>query len=75
MAFDHQDYAIGLSFLPVDDHTYQQAPYEEISAEQYEEEMAAFSGIDTRKFWTFETHTDTTETVANLACTGGACLF
>lgn len=74
--FEHQDYAIGLSFLPVDDHTYQQAPYEEISAEQYVELSKVFEDVDMEKFWQFENaHTDTTETAANLACVGGACLI
>ena len=73
--FDHQDYAIGLSFLPVDDHTYQQAPYEEISAEKYAELAKDFEKVDLNKFWDFEVQVDTTETVANLSCTGGACLI
>lgn len=74
--FKHQDYAIGLSFLPIDDHTYQQAPYEEITEEQYNELSKAFDGIDMEKFWQYENSSqDTTETTANLACVGGACLI
>lgn len=74
--FEHQDYTIGLSFLPADDHTYQQAPYEEITAEQYEQMAEVFKDIDVQAFWNFENASrDTTETAANLACVGGVCLI
>lgn len=72
----HQDYAIGLSFLPIDDHTYQQAPYEEITEEEYNSLSKIFDDVDMDKFWEYEdSKHDTTETVANLACVGGACLI
>lgn len=74
--FKHQDHTIGLSFLPVDDNSYAQMPYEEITAEQYAELSKAFDNIDMREFWKFENaNSDTTETAANLACTAGACLI
>lgn len=74
--FMHQDHTIGLSFLPVDDNSYAQMPYEEITAEQYAELSKVFETIDTKDFWRFENaNSDTTETAANLACVAGACLI
>lgn len=74
--FKHQDHTIGLSFLPLDDSSYAQMPYEEITKEQYEEMSKIFEAIDMRKFWEFENPSrDTTEAAANLACTSGACLI
>ncbi len=40
--FENWDKVGGISFLPRDDHAYQQAPYTEITEEQYEEALAAF---------------------------------
>ena len=74
--YEHQDYAIGLSFLPVDDHTYVQAPYEAITEEQYTEMLEAFPPLSEDDFWKFENgFLDTTEAAQNLACVGGACLL
>ena len=74
--YKHQDHTIGLSFLPLDDSSYAQMPYEEITEQQYVELSKIFEGIDTRKFWEFEDRSrDTTEAAANLACTAGACLI
>lgn len=74
--FEHQDYAIGLSFIPVDDSTYAQMPYEEITAEKYEELNAEFKDVDMLDFWKYEARgKDTTEVAQNLACTAGACVL
>ena len=73
--FEKQDFTVGLSFLPTDDHIYEQAPFEEITAEQYEQLSRQFESVDMGKFWEFEIQSDTTETAQNLACTGGACLI
>lgn len=74
--YKHQDHTIGLSFLPLDDATYAQMPYEEITAEQYGELSKAFESVDMNNFWEFENSgVDTTETAANLACVAGACLL
>lgn len=61
----------GVSFLPHSDHIYQQAPYQEITAEEYAEwEKKVPQGVD----WT-ELEESTDETIASkeLACTAGAC--
>jgi ribonucleoside-diphosphate reductase alpha chain len=66
------DNVSGVSFLPRDTGTYRQAPYEEITKEQYEELVAKqFQGtID----WTeFHEETDQTEGSQLLACTGLSC--
>lgn len=71
--FDHFDDITGLSFLPFDDHTYAQAPYQPISREAYERLQALMpKEID----WTLMKHyekTDMTTVSQELACTGGQC--
>ena len=60
----------GVSFLPYDGGTYRQAPYEEISAEQYEEMAKDEVTLD----WNlFKEVTDNVEGAQTLACTAGAC--
>lgn len=74
--FNNQEYAVGISFLPADDHTYVQAPYEEITEERYNELAVDFPVMTEEGFWQFENgFTDTTEAAQNLACVGGACLL
>ena len=67
----HFDEISGVSFLPHSDHTYQQAPYEDCSKEQYEDLLAKTpKTID----WTeFTEEKDNTEGAQTLACTGGSC--
>ncbi len=63
----------GVSFLPVSDHIYAQAPYEEISQEKYDELL---SKLPTEIDWTglsnFEKE-DNTEGMQTLSCVGGYC--
>ena len=67
----HFDEISGVSFLPHSDHTYQQAPYEDCSKEQYEELLAKTPKVID---WTeFVEETDNTEGAQTLACTGGTC--
>ena len=67
----HFDEISGVSFLPHSDHTYQQAPYEDCSKEQYEELLAKTPAVID---WTeFVEETDNTEGAQTLACTGGSC--
>lgn len=69
--YRHIDDLSGVSFLPKDNGTYRQAPYEEITKEQYEKLLATQNlNID----WTeFHEETDNTENMKTLACTAGAC--
>jgi ribonucleoside-triphosphate reductase len=61
----------GVSFLPYSDHTYVQAPYEDISEEQYKE-MLANSVLEVDWSEMIE-ETDNTEGSQTLACVGGSC--
>lgn len=61
----------GVSFLPRDNGTYRQAPYEEITKEKYEE-LLSTQNLDID--WTeFHEETDNTENSKTLACTAGVC--
>ena len=62
----------GLSFLPRSNHVYRLAPYEEITADQYEELVARFPQIDFSKLVLYE-HEDATEVKKELACVAGTC--
>lgn len=63
----------GISFLPRSDHTHQQAPYQEISREQYEDAVANMPQyFDWSQLEQFEKE-DTTENMKDLACTAGVC--
>ena len=68
--YNNFDTCSGVSFLPFSEHSYEQAPYEEITRDQYEKlakEMP--KGIE----WDITEQSDTTEGAQTLACVGGAC--
>jgi ribonucleoside-diphosphate reductase alpha chain len=68
--YNNFDSVSGISFLPYSDHTYKQAPYEEISKEAYDELFKEFP----KDFsWDIEEASDTTEGAQTLACVGGSC--
>ena len=63
----------GVSFLPYADHSYQQAPYQEITAKEYKEwQKKTTSNIDWDLIKEYEKE-DMTENTKELACTAGAC--
>jgi ribonucleoside-diphosphate reductase alpha chain len=67
----HFDEISGVSFLPYSNHTYQQAPYEDCSEEEYKEQLAKTPNrIDWADFLEQEDNTTGQQT---LACTAGAC--
>lgn len=70
--WNHWDEICGVSFLPREDdnHTYAQAPYEEITAEQYEELKAQVPDVD---FSEYTEVADNTTSSQELACTAGVC--
>jgi len=71
--YEHFDEVSGVSFLPHSDHTYQQAPYEDCTQEEYlklKEEMP--TGIDWALISKYELE-DTTTGSKTLACTGNVC--
>jgi len=61
----------GVSFLPRDNGSYRQAPYEEIDEAKYNE-LLGLQNVDIN--WVeFMEETDTTTSAKELACTAGAC--
>ena len=69
----HFDSMSGISFLPRSDHTYTQAPYEEIDKDTYKKLKADMpKTIDWKQLAEFETG-DNTTVQPELACTAGAC--
>ena len=71
--WDNFDICSGISLLPVSDHVYQQAPYEDISAEKYKELVAEMpKDVDWSDLEQYEMEDNTTGS-QELACVGGAC--
>jgi ribonucleoside-diphosphate reductase alpha chain len=70
--YNNFDSIIGVSFLPHSDHSYQQAPYQECTKEQYEELLAKMPEIDWDELNTFEKEDGTTGT-QEFACGAGGC--
>lgn len=68
----HWDSIVGLSFLPYDEHHYQNAPYEEITPEQYEAAKQAFPELDFSQLSQYETRDDRNRAL-DYACLSGAC--
>ena len=67
------DLCSGISLLPYSDHVYQQAPYEDIDADKYDELVAAMpEGVDWEDLGKYEQEDNTTGS-QELACVGGAC--
>jgi len=67
------DEVSGISFLPFSDHTYAQAPYQDIVGEEYERAYKQMpSSIDWSKLADYEKE-DTTSGGRELACTADAC--
>jgi len=69
--WDHWDEVCGLTFLPKTDHVYQQAPYEEISAEEYELSVDTMLEVDWDALAKFERGDRVN--YQELACAGGSC--
>jgi ribonucleoside-diphosphate reductase alpha chain len=71
--WENFDLCSGISLLPVSDHVYQQAPYEDISKEKYQELIQQMPmNVDWNDLEQFEKEDNTTGS-QELACTGGAC--
>ena len=69
----HFDSMSGISFLPRSDHTYTQAPYEEIDKDTYKKLKSEMpKTIDWKQLAEFETG-DNTTVQPELACTAGGC--
>ena len=71
--YKHFDEVSGVSFLPHSDHTYQQAPYQDIGKTEYEELLSLMpKAIDWAKLSDYETE-DTSKGSQTFACVGGSC--
>jgi ribonucleoside-diphosphate reductase alpha chain len=68
--WDNRDSYNGLSVLPFSEHTYKQAPFEDITKEQYEEMCKNLTNIDLSNVREEEDNTDLS---GEIACSGGAC--
>lgn len=68
------EYLSGVSFFPMDDHSYRQAPYQDCTKEQYEELLAKMpKDVDWGKLAEYEKE-DTTTSSQELACSApGGC--
>ena len=72
--FKNFDLASGISFLPHSDHTYEQAPYQDITPAQYERLLEQMpKGVDWSRLADYEQGRDHTTASQELACTGGVC--
>ena len=72
--YENFDVASGVSFLPLFDHTYQQAPYQDIEPDEYLEwkDRMSYVNLDWSRLTDFEKE-DTTTGSRELACTAGVC--
>ena len=70
--WDNFDEVTGLSFLPYDGGKYAQAPYEEITREQYEVAMARMPEVDFSLLSLYEQE-DRGKGSTELACMSGSC--
>jgi len=71
--YEHFDEMSGVSFLPHSDHTYQQAPYQDCTKEEYEELSAIMpKSIDWSELSEYEKE-DNTAGSQTMACSGDVC--
>jgi ribonucleoside-triphosphate reductase len=70
--YDNFEHISGVSFLPFDGGAYQQAPYEDLTKEQFEILESQFPKIDYSELSKYELE-DTTTGAQALACTAAGC--
>ena len=71
--YKHFDDVSGISFLPYVDHSYQQAPYQEITSKEYKEWLKkTATSIDWSLLPQYEKE-DMTENTKELACSASVC--
>jgi ribonucleoside-triphosphate reductase (thioredoxin) len=70
--YKHFDDICGVAFLPFTDHAYRQAPYAELTKEEYEKAADAFPKVDWGMLPKFELE-DRTVSAKELACHAGQC--
>lgn len=71
--YDNFDQVSGVSFLPYDGGSYRQAPYQDLTEEEYKEWVSKMPKmVDWMKLQDFEKEDNTTGS-QELSCTGGVC--
>ena len=71
--YEHFDEMSGVSFLPYNEHTYQQAPYQEVGKSVYNDLLSLMpKAIDWSKLSVYEKE-DNTAGSQTLACSGDVC--
>ena len=71
--YKHFDEMSGVSFLPYNEHTYQQAPYQEVGKHDYETLLSVMPDkIDWSKLASYESE-DNTVAMQTMACSGDVC--
>jgi len=71
--YEHFDEVSGISFLPFSEHTYKQAPYQDIDEDTYNELLTQMpKSVNWEKLREYEKE-DTTSGGRELACTAGVC--
>jgi ribonucleoside-diphosphate reductase alpha chain len=68
--WDNREHYNGLSVLPYNGGTYQQAPFEDCDVEKYESMMKSLSNVNLTKIVELQDNTDLS---GEVACAGGAC--
>ena len=68
--WDNREVYNGLSVLPFWDHTYKQAPFEDITEEEYNKRITTLHALDLTKVTELD---DTVDFGQVAACAGGAC--
>ena len=68
--WDNREHYNGLSVLPYNGGTYQQAPFEDCDEEKYDSMMKSLSNVDLTKVIELQDNTDLS---GEVACAGGAC--
>ena len=68
--WDNREHYNGLSVLPYNGGTYQQAPFEDCDVEKYESMMKSLSNVNLAKIVELQ---DSTDLSGEVACAGGAC--
>jgi ribonucleoside-triphosphate reductase (thioredoxin) len=63
----------GVSFLPHSEHVYQQAPYQDLTEDEYNKLRDAFPTVPWLDFDKYETDEDTTNGAQEYACSGNSC--
>ena len=71
--YDYFDEMSGVSFLPYEEHTYQQAPYQDLTNEKYKELLRLMpKKIDWSRLGEYEQE-DNTVAMQTMACSGDVC--